>query len=270
MTASAYLHEIVATPGTFEFLEQVEKQPAVSAFVVDEALSLMEQSRVEDPERLLQDLLASNVLTWQGDRVGLTRLGIRTTLLLEALNGADLKSVYDRLSVHDTTLHMYELLREGMAHQFIDSLVGRPSFGRLYISSPWINLNQRQREALMAAVIGAERRGRSPELLVITRPEEGTRDVAPSGVEPLQALGATVALNSRLHTKLYIREPDASGGLEMAIVGSQNLTGSSYFELGIRVNGDTRVIVQLIVYFVDLMNASIEVPAATAEEEEHA
>jgi|GEM_PF-1036895 hypothetical protein len=259
MTAGArLLNEVVGIPGTFAFLRRIERDSSTTAFPPNYVLEQMDASGVVDPVALLDDMLSENLLGWQGNRIGLTPLGIRTTLLAEALNGGDIRAVYERLSHHDVGLQMYELVREGMTRQFVESLVRRPGFGRLYICSPWINLGPRLSEITMHAVIQAETRRMRPEIWVITRPEPGTNDVPPPGVAGLRDLGAAVVLNTRLHTKLYIREPDANGGYSMAIVGSQNLTGSQYFELGIKINADSRLIGQLIVYFVDLMNASRE------------
>ena len=125
--------------------------------------------------------------------------------------------------------------------------------------SPWINLNQRRRSILATAVLRAEQGGRKPEIFVVTRPEQGTTSTAPIGALPLQQLGSTVYLNRRLHTKLYIREPDERGGYLMAVLGSQNLTRSSYLELGIKIHSDTVIIQNLIKYFFDLTNQSEQV-----------
>jgi len=177
---------------------------------------------------------------------------------LEALNGGDLRDIYRRLSRIDNTLRVYELIREGMTKAFLQNLVERPGFGRLYICSPWISLDRKQQELLFHAIIQVEqRRGTRPEILVITRPDEKT-GLVPATVKPFQDLGATLFLNRRLHTKLYIREPDTSGGYTMAIVGSQNLTKSNYLELGVRINSDSQMITQLIAYFYELTNHSHE------------
>jgi hypothetical protein len=145
-----------------------------------------------------------------------------------------------------------------MTSQFLESIVERPGFSRLYFCSPWINLDTRQRDMLAHAIMREERRGGCPELHVICRPSEVAADRAPEALAPFEKLGATILLNGRLHTKLYIREPDKSGGYSMAIVGSQNLTKSQYLELGIRINADSAIISQLIRYFWDLANASQE------------
>ena len=64
--------------------------------------------------------------------------------------------------------------------------------------------------------------------------------------------------NKKVHSKLYIREPDSAGGLMLAIVGSQNLTRSRMLELGILIKGDDQVVNQLVRHFVDLSNVSEE------------
>src|SRR5207249_3666906 len=110
------------------------------------------------------------------------------------------------------TLRTYELIREGMTRKFLRNLCDRPGFGRLYFCSPWIHLGAKDEELLKHAVLRAQRRARpGPEILVITRPDETVPSRVPSTLQSLVTLGATVYLHARLHTKLYIREPDANG-----------------------------------------------------------
>jgi len=210
---------------------------------------------VEDTEGSIGDFVAAGVLQRDADRIRLTSFGLRAAMLLEALNGGDLRDLYRRLGAIDSTLRAYELVREGMTETFLRNLNDRPGFGRLYFCSPWINLGRREQEMLTHAVIAAEKRA-TPEILVLTRPANGEKVPAP--LRDLQGLGGTVFLNPRLHTKLYIREPDASGGYTMAIVGSENLTRSRYLELGIRINNDGQIINQLVRYFWELASWSQE------------
>ncbi|HAC46796.1 MAG TPA: hypothetical protein DCF65_12125 [Chloroflexi bacterium] len=249
--SNAYLHQTVAVVGAFEFLRDIEARSVTSLTPAD-VLIAMEQHGVPEPSTLLGDLLASNILQRWGERIVLTTFGIKTLLLLEAVNGADVREVYRRLSHLDTTLRMYELVREGMTTQFLRSINDRPGFARLYFCSPWIGLDDRQQQQLVHAVVQEERHGHPPELLVLTRESGG----ADGGLDVFRRLGATIMLNPRLHTKLYIREPGQSGGYPMAIVGSQNLTRSRYLELGIRINADGVLVDQLIAYFWELSNAS--------------
>jgi len=250
----SYLHETLGATGALDALKQIESSPS-TAFSAGDLRRLMDQSGAQDSKALLQDFVAANLIHRDGNRFAMTREGIRASLLLDAINGADLKDVYRRLSQLDSSLRMYELIREGMTKAFLRNLNDRPGFLRLYVCSPWISLDKKQIGLLTHAVVAAERsRGQRPELLVITRPEDKTDDVVPSTVKPFQDLGATIFLTKRLHTKLYIREPGRSGGYSMAIVGSQNLTRSNYLELGIRVNADGQMINQLIRYFLEITN----------------
>ncbi len=252
----ARLHQTVAIEGVYETLRELEGS-SVSSFSADEMAVVMERFGVEQPKATMADLVSANLMTRSGQRFGLTSLGIRTCLLLEAINGADMRDVYRRLSRHDITLRMYELVREGMTKAFLRNINDRPSFGRLYFCSPWISFDQSDLAMLTHAVYQVERKRRArPEILVMVRPEQNTTLGLPSSLTPLLKFGAAIFLNSRLHTKLYIREPDESGGYAMAIVGSQNLTKSNYIELGIRINSDSRMIDQLIAYFWEITNYS--------------
>jgi hypothetical protein len=251
------ISEIVGFRGAYETLRALEGSQRV-VHGVDDVLKLMEECGTERPNACLEDLVAANILHRSGDNFALTTFGIRTSLLLGAVNGGDVRETYRRLGAIDSTLRMYELIRQGMTKSFLRSLRDRPAFGRAYFCSPWISLDEKQAQMLATAILRVEkRRGSSPEILVITRPEEKTGQ-APASLKPFRDIGATIFLNKRLHTKLYIREPDTSGGVSMAIVGSQNLTKSSYIELGIRINSDVQMINQLIAYFLELTFQSEE------------
>ena len=140
---------------------------------------------------------------------------------------------------------------------FLRNLVDRPGFGRLYFCSPWISFDKQQATTLGSAIHRYEQKnGRVPDMLVITRPDQGTEARLSKSTAFLRDFGATVYLNKNLHTKLYIREPDFNGGYSMAIVGSQNLTRSNYLELGIRINSDGPMINQLISYFFEISSNS--------------
>jgi hypothetical protein len=224
----------------------------------DEISAVMTSAGVESPLSALGEFVASHLVSRNVDQFALTTSGIRATLLLEALNGGDLKDIFRRLSQLDSNLRMYELVREGMTEIFLRNINERPGFRRLYICSPWISFSRRHEELLTHAIHQVElTRGVQPEILIITRPGDDGVSI-PTSLDRLRALGASIFLNKRLHTKLYIREPDTSGGYSMAIVGSQNLTKSRYLELGVRINSDSQMIDRLIGYFLELTNHSRE------------
>ena len=250
-----HLHQKLAAPGAYEFLRAFD-QVASTATPEDQILDLMTDSGVEQPDITFDDLVKAGVLQALGDNYSLSSFGLRTCVILEALNGGDLSLAYQRLSNLDNTLHSYELVREGMTDAFLESISGRPGFSRLYLCSPWIGLSNRNQNLLIHAIHSTESHGEIPELLVLTRP--GGNGSTPPGIHPLLDLGATVFLNPKLHTKLYIREPGKRGGYSVAVVGSQNLTRSNYLELGIRINSDSVMINRLIAYFWALTHESVE------------
>lgn len=254
----SHLHQAISVEGAFEALRALEAS-AESFYSAEDMTALMARCGIESPKAAIGDFVASNLLCRSGDRFGLTTWGIRTLLLLEAINGGDLKDIYRRLARFDSTLRAYELVRVGMTDLFLRNINDRPGFRRLYLCSPWISFDRKQADLLLHAILHVERtRGSRPELLVITRPGDDDESTVPASLLPFQKIGATIFLNKRLHTKLYIREPDSSGGYSMAIIGSQNLTRSRYLELGIRINSDGQMIDQLIAYFWELTYHSQE------------
>ena len=211
------------------------------------------------PEKLFDRLLRANVFQAMGSKFGLSQNGRRLALLVSAINGADVDGVFRRIRRIDGKEQTYELVREGMTSRFFKSLVERPGFGSLYFCSPWINPSEKQASELIYAT-GRQRNraGVAPGVFVITRPPNMQPGGAGDGLEPFRQVDAKIFYNKKLHSKLYIREPDPAGGVLLAIVGSQNLTRSSHLELGIMIRGDGQLVNQLITYFLDLSNRSEE------------
>lgn len=251
------LNAVLGMSGTHATLHALERSSATwqpYQAVVD----LLASNGCLDPPRTVDHLLGLNLLQRNAEGLAITQFGVRTSLLLDAINGADLRDTWRRLIQLDPGLRNYELLRNQLTSEFLDSLIARPGFGRLYICSPWISLDQRQQNILAHAVVLGGRARCQIEIMVVTRPREGTQDKLAASAEFLRQLGAEVYLNQRLHTKLYIREPGVNGGLYMAILGSQNLTRSTYLELGIRIHSDTVILQNLVRYFLDLVAQSDE------------
>jgi len=252
------ISQIVARPGAAEALQALAADQDTS--LPRPALEdLFHRHGAPEPVLLIDEFLGAHLLARLGNGLGLSVFGARTALLLEALNGGDVEDVFRRLRRLVGVWEAYELVKEGMTGLFFQSLLERPGFGRLYICSPWIHPSSREAACLHYATMKMqERTRRMPELLVISRPPDCAPRGTEDGLDPFLKLGARIFFHRRLHSKLYIREPDASGGCLMAIVGSQNLTRSEHLELGIRINGDERLIGQLIQHFFDLMNQSKE------------
>jgi hypothetical protein len=257
------LLELIARPGVDQLLRTLLRS-SESAFLRTELENNLGELGQQAPSVTLDHLIANNVVQRIGARFGISRFGHKVGLLVEAMHGADVEDVIRRLRRLDGSAEIYELVRQGMTTRFISTFADRPYFGSLYLCSPWINLNYKEASLIRHGLLQSERRsGRRPEILVITRPpselpkqEQGSG----LGITPLVEMGAEVFYVKKVHTKLYIREPDANGGYSVALVGSENLTQSNHLELGIQVNGDGRLIAQLIAHFHELASYASEKP----------
>ena len=248
---TAALTSILGSPPALQVLAKLQRS-TVTSYSTEDIASLIESCGVVDSAATVDTLLDADLLYRRPDGLAITRFGTRTALLLEAIHGGDLRDVWRRLSDLDPGLRTFALIRNQLTTVFLRGLSRTAGFRRLFICSPWISLDDHQRQLLTHAVIPAA----DPEILVITRPTGAGGP--PPGVQPLLDLGAAVFLNRSLHTKLYIREPDATGGVLLAILGSQNLTKSTYLELGIQISGDSTLVHNMVQYFFDVSNESVE------------
>ena len=224
----------------------------------------LDDEGIPESEKILDACIDAHLLQFYGPELGLSRTGLRVLSLVDALEGADIDDVYRQLRRIDGRSDMYELVREGMTSRFMNTLIDRPAVRRLYLCSPWVNPSKRDLGILRYTLLQAHRGSElTPELLVMTRPRDHVPRECVPGIDALAALGATIYFHPRLHSKLYIREPGPSGGILLAIVGSQNLTRANNLELGIQINGDTHVISQLIQFFWHLTS----MPGVTADNE---
>ena len=250
------LFALLATPGVDVTLRHLASG-SDSAFPRIQLENVLYGHGAPSPHSVLDGLIGANLLQRVGDQFGISRNGRKVQLLMEAIRGADAGDICRRLQRIDGA-QSYELVREGMTESFFAGLTRDPNrLGTFYVCSPWINATELAIKHLRYSFIQHQRRtGQLPELLVITRPPRDQTE-NPSLI-PFHELGARVFFHPKLHSKLYIREPDQSGGTLVAVVGSQNLTRSKYLELGIRIRGDTQLIRQLVRYFMELTNVSDE------------
>ena len=250
------LLSLLATPGVDLTLRHLAGAPD-SAYPRIQLEDVLHGHGAPAPHSLIDCLIGENLLQWIGNRIAISRNGRKVNLLMEAIAGGDVRDIFRRLQRIDGG-QSYELVREGMTESFFESL-SRTSdrLGTLYVCSPWINASRHAIEHLHYACLRQSGYAvQQPELLVVTRPPRDQGN--PSPLAPFRDLGARIFFHRKLHSKLYIREPDQSGGTLFAVVGSQNLTRSRYLELGIRIAGDDQLVRQLIRYFLELMNVSDE------------
>lgn len=256
MTVTRLL-QLVAQPGITAALGRLARDN-VTAFSRPSMEDIFAESGAGLPSDMVQQCMEANLLEPYGARLGISSFGRRTLLLLDALEGGDVERLFRRLRRLTGAREGYELVREGMTRLFFDSLVEHPGAARLFFCSPWINPAEKEAAILKYTVLQSAKRNTKLEVLVVTRPPEMMPRGTEEGLQCFKDVDAQIFFHSRLHSKLYIREPGANGGMSMAIVGSQNLTRSKHLELGIRINNDGRMIDALIGYFWELTNYSVE------------
>ena len=229
-------------------------------FPSTDVLSAMATLDIRDPDIMYEQLTEEGLLARMGGRnlVSLTTKGLKTLLLLQAINGSDIQAIYRRLTALYPRWAQYQVVRDRMTQDFIRELYDRPDFRRLYLCSRWMHLEKRPRGRLAQAVHWASER-QKVEILVIHGPlsRDPQRDAQLiETLDFLKSLGAEIVLNRRVHAKLYIREPGLSGGLQAAIVGSENLTVPKYAELGLKIVNDSELIDKLIGVFFEIYSGN--------------
>lgn len=249
---------VVARPGIASFLRGIASS-SESTFQRVELEDRLQEITGNSSGNAIDELIDLRLLQKLGHGLAISNYGQRTALLVEALEGGDINDVFRRLRRMSGSAELYELVRQGMTTRFLKTLMERPQFGRLYFCSPWINLTDHEAAILRYAVMQMHKaKGRPPGVLVITRPPELQPESIRDGLKPFREINAEILFLRRLHSKLYIREPDENGGYSMAIVGSENLTQSNNLELGIQINGDGYLISQLISHFYELTSYASE------------
>jgi len=207
------------------------------------------------PEGVITELRLFGFFAVRPPGFAVSSRGHRTLLFTSGALGSRSDRIFEELRGLEPSLYQYELVREGMTSRFIKSLLNEPGFQRLYLCSPWINL-QRDDFARLAVALDKARKTlpRPPELLVLVQTPQNPEIV--QSLEKLKQLGAVISEKQKLHSKLYMREPGPSGGLWSAIVGSENLTRQKWIELGIEIRNDSYLLSKLRNYFFELFGRS--------------
>jgi hypothetical protein len=247
---------LLSRSGAIDTMRLVAERPL--ELTRSELVRLMDSAGFHDVDDLLSSVIRTGWCNEQSGRLGLSARGRQILYLSEGIAGGDLRRVLRNLTEESPTLRMYELVTEGMTTQFIEELYEDPTFGSLYLASPWIDLDERSRSLLQAAIDRAEEYGdQEVTLIVITRPPAGAerwRDRLEECISWFRALRADIQFVRGLHTKLFLREPSRGGGRSVALFGSENLTRgrARSRELGIKIRNDSSITRQLVQYFHEL------------------
>lgn len=233
------------TSRLIELARQGGTQPA------DDWRNLLKGTGCEDPVGVFEGLRAAGFFTSGMPGMALTTRAYRALLFVSGALGDHSDRIFDELRPLEPSLQRYELVKEGMTTRFIKGLLAEPGFQRLYICSPWIHLQKTDLGRLATALSNAARSlPRPPEVLVLVQTPKMPQ--MREGLDLLASLGAKVVEKRTLHSKLYMREPGPSGGLTLAIVGSENLTRPKWIELGIQIRNDSYILSRLRRYFFEI------------------
>ncbi len=248
---------LLSRPGISDTMRLLSARPL--ALSQSELIRSAENMGVNNAGELVSSLRQAGWCMEIGGRLTLSRLGRQVVCLSEGLVGGDIRKVVRELLNEFPELRTYELVTEGMTHRFIEELYEDPTFGSVYLASPWIDLNERLKSLLLAAIDRAESySGQEITLIVITRPPSGAspwKKRLAESIEWLRALRADIQFVSALHTKLFLREPGKNGGSSTALFGSENLTRGRNLELGIKIRNDSSISRQLVQHFFELYSS---------------
>jgi len=241
--------------GVYQLLGEMHK----TVGAIDAPLFQHMWKRAGVRDRSVKALFSSGLLYTTPGTVRFTTFGQRTTLLVRALNGdEDLSGLTTKLGHLYPQLKPFDLITSQVTDYVLEVFGVRRDFIRLYLCSPWIRLEQRQWDKLKAAVWGAREKYADVQIFVITQPKDGYKDkyAWQRTTEEFRALGAQVAVNAKLHAKLYISEPGPQGGTHYAVFGSENLTGAGNVELALKVENDNEILGKLTAFFLTIQAQS--------------
>lgn len=261
-------HLILGKPCAYEVLQFLETHRDTSR---DELVFYIEKIgvREEDINERLDDLQKIAFVhkrfsrTKKMDVYRTTDEGLEALLLMDVINGTCLSSVLDRLP--SLSRKSFGLITSDITGYFLRTLTYLNDFLYLYLCSPWIRLRNRDLESLDYAFRRAQRMtGVYPKVSIITLPIERNETLQEEKRVTLwkQQIESTllwfkerkadIMCHPNLHTKLYIVW---SKERQVAIFGSENLTGVRNIELGIYVD-DPVIINKLYRYWIEIYDAS--------------
>ncbi len=260
---SSLVSEIVGQKGVYSFLNRMyEIKDVVKSSDIGQLIT--ETNISQD---IFSDLTKVGLFTETPDGFYISSLGEKVAILLRALNDEEqISEVFQKLSSLYPGLKKYELVKESITDDLIDSLYTNPDFIRVLICSPWIKLDESRLKKFQSAIVEASKRYKNIDIKIITLPKEGYSNWKAS-IETFKLfknLGAEIMTHTKkktkylymLHTKLYIVEPGPYGGAHYAIIGSENLTGSGNKELAIKIKNDSEILSKLNQYFFEMQQES--------------
>jgi len=157
-------------------------------------------------------------------------------------------------------LRRIAVIRDNLTGEFFKCLHSVRTAGRISICSPWINMNNDQFETLaflLQQSVLLEEPHSINVVMLPSKPSERHHDTTQEMVRRFAELGITVLFSKGLHAKLYVRTPSSSNGSSFAVIGSQNLTRSTYTELGLLIKNERRLVEDLQAAFFEIARGEV-------------
>ncbi len=250
-------HEILGRPASYEVLTFAERHSGAS---VEELTTYISKDGFwqTDVDSRIKELESVGFLSRYGsNKIRLTEEGLEALVLIDVINGDPLTKVFDRLP--SLRLNQFSLITHDITGFFLSALSNRRDFTELSLCSPWIRLERADLDHLGYILESSKKlTGRPPKIRILTR-------FTPVGLFPYQnrwsadiyqtlrwflARGADIICHPSLHAKLHI-----IWGIDyqMAIFGSENLTGAHNIELAVCIT-DSIIVNKLYSYWEYIQN----------------
>jgi hypothetical protein len=129
-----FLSEAIGQPGVFFLLDRLLQ------FQAPFSSSFFEEARVasEAESEIVEDLFNNGLFARDAEKVLMTTLGQKSTLLLRAINERDeLGETFQRLRNLFPYLQRFHLIEGNITEYVVEAINTRRDFVRLYICSPW-------------------------------------------------------------------------------------------------------------------------------------
>lgn len=178
--------------------------------------------------------------------------GKEAYLLARVINGESLNSVINQLS--RLSHWNFSLIMEDITGYFLSIIRTISNIQEIYICSPWIRLPENDLKDLERFL---EKMSYRVSITLITRPPQEIKRLSLWETWSEQILntlkwfyikGAEIVAHPNLHTKLYIV---IARDTQIAIFGSENLTGAKNIELGIKI-ADESIVKKLLTYWQNI------------------
>lgn len=247
-------HQILGKEGAFEILEYLYiHKESLENEIIDYLGGYFGKNEIAERISELRKIWFIEVVP-KTQKLRITDDGKEAYLLARVINGEALDSFINQLS--RLAYRRFSLIMEDITGHFLSIIRTISNVQEIYMCSPWIRLpadDLKDFEKLL------EKSENKISINLITLPPQEIKQSTPWETWTKQIMdtlrwfyvkGAEIVAHPDLHTKLYIV---IARDTQLAIFGSENLTGAGNIELGIKIT-DESVVKKLLTYWQNIYN----------------